>query len=89
MRNRLRIAHGHLGTAQTKLEEFKKAEVVLLDAHEVVTSNQPAVSTRTVTCCHYLVELYQSWHAAEPGKGYDARAAEWRAKLPQQETGGG
>ena len=22
-----------------------------------------------------------SWEAAEPGKGYDAKAGEWRAKL--------
>ncbi len=29
-----------------------------------------------------LVDLYESWHAAEPGKGYDAKAAECRAKLP-------
>ena len=28
-----------------------------------------------------LVELYEARHAAEPGEGYDATAAEWRAKL--------
>ncbi len=26
-------------------------------------------------------DLYEAWHAAEPDKGYDAKAAEWRAKL--------
>jgi len=26
-------------------------------------------------------------HTAEPGKGYDTKAAEWRAKLKQAETG--
>ncbi len=30
-----------------------------------------------------VLSLYESWHAAEPGKGYDAKAAEWRAKLPK------
>ncbi len=29
-----------------------------------------------------LVSLYESWDAAEPGQGYNAKAAEWRAKLP-------
>ena len=28
-------------------------------------------------------KFYESWDAAEPGKGYDTKAAEWRAKLPQ------
>lgn len=27
------------------------------------------------------VELYTEWHSAEPDKGYDAKAAEWKAKL--------
>ncbi|GKS57741.1 hypothetical protein YTPLAS18_12680 [Nitrospira sp.] len=29
-----------------------------------------------------LVELYERWDADEPGKGYDAKAAEWRDRLP-------
>ena len=28
-----------------------------------------------------LVELYTAWHAAEPDKGYDAKAVEWQQKL--------
>ncbi len=31
--------------------------------------------------CERVVKLYESWHAAEPGKGYDVKAAEWKAKL--------
>ncbi len=27
------------------------------------------------------VTLYEAWHQAEPGKGYDVKAAEWKAKL--------
>ena len=33
-----------------------------------------------------IIKLYESWHAAEPGKVYDAKAAEWRAKLPPENT---
>jgi len=26
--------------------------------------------------------LYTAWHEVEPDQGYDAKAAQWRAKLP-------
>jgi hypothetical protein len=38
----------------------------------------PKHRAEVLTC---LVELYEAWQTAEPGKGYDARAAEWREKL--------
>lgn len=28
-----------------------------------------------------IVDLYDAWHKAEPEKGYDATAGEWKAKL--------
>lgn len=28
-----------------------------------------------------LVDLYEAWHSAEPGRGYDALAAEWRRRI--------
>ena len=28
-----------------------------------------------------LVELYESWHAAEPEEGHDAEAESWREEL--------
>jgi hypothetical protein len=28
-----------------------------------------------------LIDLYTAWDKAEPGKGYDTKAAEWHAKL--------
>jgi len=30
-----------------------------------------------------FVRLYESWHAAEPGKGYAEKAAQWREKLEE------
>jgi hypothetical protein len=36
---------------------------------------------RTVEAATHLRRIYEVWHTAEPGKGYDAKAAEWRAKL--------
>ena len=42
--------------------------------------------TCPVKCIERLISLYSAWHAAEPEEGYDAKAAEWRAKLPQEAT---
>jgi len=43
------------------------------------------VSTRKKICWEKtrvrVVALYESWDAAEPGKGYAEKAAQWRAKL--------
>lgn len=27
------------------------------------------------------MRLYEAWDKADPGKGYDAKAAQWQAKL--------
>ena len=45
---------------------------------------QPPNARRPLTL---LVELYVAWHAAEPDQGYDAKAAELRAKLPTTQPG--
>ena len=39
----------------------------------------------TAETAQTLVELYEARHAAEPDKGYAAKAAEWRAKLAELE----
>ena len=36
-----------------------------------------------------VLRLYAAWHAAEPGKGHDAKGAAWKAKLEVEEAGGG
>ena len=32
-------------------------------------------------CIQAIVDLYTAWNTAEPGKGYEAKAAEWKRKL--------
>ncbi len=45
--------------------------------------NDPQVpAKRTHNALTRIVDLYDAWDATEPGKGHDANAAEWRAKLP-------
>ena len=31
-----------------------------------------------------FIDLYEAWEASEPGQGYAAKAAEWRAKVPEK-----
>ena len=33
-----------------------------------------------------IIKLYEGWHVAAPDKGYETKAAEWRAKLPKKES---
>ena len=71
-----------LGEAQAGLGRFPEAETTLLEAHGLLAEGLGDEHQRTVKCVERLITLYKSWHAAEPGQGYDAKAAEWRAKLP-------
>ncbi len=64
-------------------ESFKLAEANLLEAHPIylAAKDRGPAHKDTLECVQVLVDLYTAWHAAEPGKGYDAKAAEWKAKL--------
>ena len=41
---------------------------------------------RTGEAGQRVINLYEAWHKAEPGKGHDAKAAAWRAKLERRPT---
>jgi serine/threonine protein kinase len=76
-----------LGSARVGLgydfERFTLAEANLLEAYPIYlnTKNRGPTHKDTLECAQTLVDLYAAWDAAEPGKGYDAKAAEWKAKL--------
>ncbi|MEE8154465.1 MAG: hypothetical protein V3T53_05840 [Phycisphaerales bacterium] len=38
---------------------------------------------RTIKVINALADPYDTWHEAEPDRGYNAKAAEWRAMLPE------
>ena len=38
----------------------------------------------TIKAVNALADPHHAWHEAEPDTGYDAKAAEWRAKLPAE-----
>jgi tetratricopeptide (TPR) repeat protein len=75
-----------LGRARVGLgydaERFKLAEAELLEAHPIFLAAKDRGPTHkdTLECVQALVDLYTAWDKAEPGKGFGAKAAEWKAK---------
>ncbi len=65
---------------------FAEAEETLLEAHGLLAAGFGDDHKRTTKTIGRLISLYESWHAAEPAKGHDAKAATWRAKLPPEES---
>ena len=64
---------------QSRYEEAEPLYVERLEVRRRVLGEE---HPKTLYSMKRLAKFYESWHAAEPGRGYDAKAAEWRAKLP-------
>ncbi|MCH8967433.1 MAG: hypothetical protein IID43_07115, partial [Planctomycetes bacterium] len=54
----------------------------------ILETSKGAKHKRTVKAIKSLIDLYDAWDAAERGpdvrRDYAAKAAEWRAKLPEE-----
>jgi tetratricopeptide (TPR) repeat protein len=78
-----------LGRARVALgydpDRFKLAEANLLEAHPLYIKTRGEKHKETLDCVQGLIELYTAWDKAEPGKGYAAKAAEWKGKLDAAE----
>ena len=75
----------NLGVARTQLGQFAAAEADLLTARAAYMSN--VLDAREMRkCAQAIVDLYDAWNRAEPGKGYAAKAAEWKRKLAAPES---
>ncbi len=70
-----------LGKAHLGLREFTNAEANLLQAQAIFEKSPSPEPSLARDCIQALVELYTAWNAAEPSKGYDVKAVEWKAKL--------
>jgi serine/threonine protein kinase/Tfp pilus assembly protein PilF len=68
-------------------ERWSEAEPMLVEAHRLLTGANGPGDADAVACVEMLVRVYESWEAAEPGKGHAERAAVWRARLPEPERG--
>ncbi len=70
------------GKTLTLLKRYAEAEEALMEGQTILASQFGIAHRRTTKSMQALVDLYTAWHTAEQGHGYDAKAAEWRAKLP-------
>jgi serine/threonine protein kinase/tetratricopeptide (TPR) repeat protein len=71
----------NLGSARARLDQFAAAEPSMLEAEAIFVKTRGASHADTRSCTEVLVSFYSMWDKAEPGKGYDAKAAGWKAKL--------
>jgi len=73
---------GHHARTLAAMERFAEAEEQYLEAQAFFEAALGPDHDRTITNIRSLADLYDAWHAAEPDAGHDARAAQWRARLP-------
>jgi hypothetical protein len=77
------LARTGLAAASADAAEFAAAETDLLDAHARYTAAVPSTASSIAQTAQALADLYAAWHKAEPDKGHDAKAAEWKGRLEQ------
>ena len=70
-----------LGRCLAERGKRGEAEQQFLEAWDRMESVIGTESDSSRQIAEDFVELYEVWHAVEPDRGYDAKAAEWRAKL--------
>ncbi len=70
-----------LGEALTGLGRFTEAETELLLAQGTIDGSPEQLQRARQPNLKALVALYESWDKADPGKGHDTKAAEWKAAL--------
>jgi len=78
-----------LGTRGRTLQVFGRydeAAEAMLEGHDILNSSLGGKHEHTWRLVGRLADLYEEWHAAEPGAGHDVSASIWREKL---EPGGG
>ena len=79
------VLYPQVGLARTftALGRYVDAEPLLSDAVVQCERSEAARRPHWRYVAEASIELYEAWHAAEPGQGHDQQAAEWRAKLAE------
>ncbi|MBX3376190.1 MAG: serine/threonine protein kinase [Phycisphaeraceae bacterium] len=84
---RLALLLVHLGVARTATAkvpaDFVDAEANLLEAHDIFVKIRGGSHTDTRDCIRALADFYAAWDKADPGKGHDAKSADWKARMPE------
>jgi len=73
----------NLGRAYSGMHEFSVAETKLLESHVIYLQSRGATHKETRDSMLAITNLYAAWDAAEPGKGHDIKATEWKQKLDE------
>ncbi len=74
-----------LGESLAGQGKFAGAEAILLEGYEKMKPpSGPVTGNRRREALQRVIALYEAWHTAEPANGYDAKAAQWRAKLAEE-----
>jgi tetratricopeptide (TPR) repeat protein len=72
----------NLGTVLARQHKFPEAETLLLESDRGYASAQVTDPSRRHGIAAELAKMYTAWDKAEPGKGYDSRARQWRDRVP-------
>lgn len=65
---------------------FEEAKSLALQAHTLCASRFGPGHTETGKAVDLIIRLHEAWHATDPNKGHDTKAAEWRDKLEQEQA---
>lgn len=71
----------NLGRSRAQLGQYSAAEANLLEAQGIYLKTRGPTHADTRNNTRVLVEFYTQRDKTEPGKGFDAKAAEWKKKL--------
>jgi tetratricopeptide (TPR) repeat protein/tRNA A-37 threonylcarbamoyl transferase component Bud32 len=71
----------NLGNARAALGRYAEAETNLLEAHDITERVPGPVAREVRSFPQALADLYAAWNSAEPGRGHDIKAAEWKRAL--------
>ncbi len=81
------LSESLLGECLAESGEFQEAEPLLVRSFGRIKAHNwtpPTARRQRANALRRLVGLYDAWDAAEPDKRYAEKAAEWRAKLPEE-----
>ncbi len=74
---------GWYGSSLGALGRYAEGEPMLLEARGIISRTLGEKHEIAKRMARDLQQLYEGWNKAEPGKGHDSQAAEWKAKQEQ------
>ncbi|MDY7109654.1 MAG: tetratricopeptide repeat protein [Planctomycetota bacterium] len=73
------------GNCLVEMNRYAEAEASFLDAYAVLEASLGPDHKRTRNVAKSIAAMHDAWHEADPQGGHDARADEWRTKIPNAE----